>query len=129
MLVVVATTGSDESQSTGVSDVQSGLLGASCTPLPSQPCKIKGFATVGALENRPLASACEQVYVPGPTKHFNESDPLKSNPVITVLQLPAENNAARSFQVVPSAAPAPDVLKYLVTIAMAHLRPRFGAVK
>jgi hypothetical protein len=49
-------------------------------------------------------------------RHFSESVP-KLNPVMTLDQLPAENSAARSAHVVPSAAPAPLVLKNLVVIA------------
>jgi hypothetical protein len=51
-------------------------------------------------------------------KHSSESVPEKLNPVITVDQLPAENNAARLAQDVPSAAPALVVEKNRETTAI-----------
>ena len=56
-------------------------------------------------------------YVPGPinaTKLFD----VKSNVVSTDDHAPAEKRAARFAHDVPSAAPADDVEKYRVTIAM-----------
>jgi hypothetical protein len=123
MLLALDKTGRDESQSTAWSDVQSGLLGDSRLPELSQPCSHSGLATVGAPEvNTPDASDTVIVYVPGPMRHSSESEPLvKLKPVMTVDHAPAENSAARSAQVVPSAAPAPAVEKYRVTIATDHL--------
>ena len=112
LLVLLAITGRLVSQSTGCADTHPGLLGVRRLPLESPPCRINGFAADGALANSPDANVCEHVYVPGPTLASRASEPEKLNPVITLDQLPVENNAARSAQVVPSPAPALEVEKY-----------------